>query len=100
MGLNVKAPTSEQVKGTFESVIGKYQPETDTGRYVAGVGEFVPAAMAGPGGVVRKTAMSVIPGVATTLTGDLTDQNPYAKAAAGIVAGPRNCSRRHRPTKR
>lgn len=99
MGLNIKAPTSEQVSGAFESVIGKYQPETDAGRYAAGVGEFVPAAMAGPGGVVRKTAMSVIPGVATTLTGDMTDQNPYAKAAAGIVAGVATAGRGNAGTK-
>ncbi len=87
LGMPINAPTTKDVNSAFESVIGKYSPQTDAGRYAQGVGEFVPAAMAGPGGAVRKTAMSVIPGIATTLTGDLTDQNPYAKTAVGLATG-------------
>lgn len=84
LGLPVDLPTTEDVNKTFESVIGKYTPQTDWGRYARPVGEFAPAAMTGPGGVLRKTAMAVIPGLATEAAGDLTNQNPYAKAIAGI----------------
>lgn len=87
LGLNIQAPTTEDVRSIVEPITGKYQPQTDAGRYAKGIGEFVPGAMAGPGGFVRKTAMAVMPGVATTLVGDMTDQNPYAKAGAGILAG-------------
>lgn len=80
-------PTTPDVNAAFESVLGpKIQPQTDAGRYARTIGEFAPAAMAGPGGLVRKAAMSVIPGVAVEGTGDLTGDNPYAKAAAGITA--------------
>lgn len=80
-------PTTPDVNAAVESVIGpKYQPETDWGRYAGTIGEFAPAAMAGPGGIVRKAAMAVVPGLAVEGTGDLTGDNPYAKAAAGITA--------------
>lgn len=99
LGLNIKAPTSEDVRSVIEPITGKYSPKTDAGRYAKGVGEFVPAAVAGPGGVVRKAAMAVVPGVASTLAGDLTDQNPYAKVGAGILAGVATAGRGNAGTK-
>lgn len=79
-------PTTPDVNRAVESVIGpKYQPETDWGRYARTIGEFAPAAAAGPGGLVRKGAMAILPALVTEITGDLTNQNPYAKAGAGIL---------------
>lgn len=100
LGLAIPAPTTPQVNAAFESVIGpKYQPQTDAGQYARGIGEFAPAAIAGPGGVARKTAMAVVPGVAVEAAGDLTDGNPYAKAAAGITAGVLTAGRGNAGTK-
>jgi hypothetical protein len=88
LGLAIPAPTTQQVNETVESVIGpKYQPQTKAGEVFRTIGEFAPAAAAGPGGVVRKTAMAVVPGLAVEAADELTDGNPYAKAGAGIAAG-------------
>lgn len=100
MGLALPAPTTEQVNTAFESVIGpKYQPQTKAGEAARSVGEFAPAAMAGPGGVARKTAMAVVPGLAVEATDELTGGNPYAKAGAGIVAGVMTAGRGNAGTK-
>jgi hypothetical protein len=80
-------PTSQDIGKFAESIIGpKYQPQTDVGRYVGSVAEMVPAAAAGPGSLIRKGAMAVLPGVAMEATKDVTGGNPVAEAAAGIGA--------------
>lgn len=80
-------PTTTDVNRAFESVIGpKYSPQTDVGRYFGSVAEMVPSAIAGPGSLVRKGAMAVIPGVAMEATKDVTGGNPAAEAAAGVAA--------------
>lgn len=88
LGLALPMPTTEQVNTAFEGVIGpKYQPKTGYGEVANTIGEFAPAAMAGPGSVVRKTAMAVVPGLAVEAADAVTDGNPYAKAGAGVAAG-------------
>jgi hypothetical protein len=80
-------PTSEDVGAFAESIIGpKYKPETDVGRYVGSVAEMVPAAVAGPGSLIRKGAMAVLPGVAMEAAKDVSGGSPVAEAAAGIGA--------------
>jgi hypothetical protein len=80
-------PTSQDVGRAVEGVIGpKYKPETDIGRYVGSIGEMVPAAVAGPGSLIRKGAMAIAPGVAMEGTKDVTGGNPAAEAVAGVAA--------------
>lgn len=80
-------PTTTDVNRFAESIIGpKYQPQTDVGRYVGRTAEMVPAAVAGPGSLVRKGAMAVLPGVAMEATKDVTGGSPMAEAAAGVAA--------------
>jgi hypothetical protein len=80
-------PTSGDVGAFAESIIGpKYKPQTDVGRYVGSVAEMVPAAVAGPGSLVRKGAMAVLPGVAMEATKDVTGGNPAAETVAGVAA--------------
>lgn len=80
-------PTTTDVNRAFESVIGpKYSPQTDVGRYFGSVAEMVPSAIAGPGSLVRKGVMAVVPGVAMEATKDVTGGNPAAEAAAGVAA--------------
>lgn len=91
------APTSEQVRGATTPVLGEeYQPQTTAGDYARSLGEFAPAAALGPGGLVRKTAMTAIPAIGSEIAGQLTEgtqAEPYARAAGaltgGIVAGGR-----------
>jgi hypothetical protein len=99
-GLSIPAPTTEQINTTVESVIGpKYQPQTKAGEVVRTIGEFAPAAAAGPGTFARKTAMAVIPGLAVEAADELTEGNPYAKVGAGIGAAVLTAGRGNAGTK-
>lgn len=100
MGIVPQLPTTEKISAGVESVIGpKYQPQTKAGEVVRTIGEFAPAAFGGPGGIVRKGAMAVIPGLAVEAADELTEGNPYAKAAAGIAAGVLTAGRGNAGTK-
>ena len=85
--MGMKFPTTKQIGSIVNPITGQYSPQTTAGRWTESVGEMVPAAVAGPGSVARKTAMAVIPGVSMAAVGDMTDQNAYAKAGAGILTG-------------
>lgn len=83
---------SGDIQKAVESQTGEfYKPQTTAGKYAETVGEFVPSAMAGPGGVVRKLAMqAAVPGVASEAAGQATEGTalePYARAAAAVGAG-------------
>lgn len=85
-------PTSGSLTKNLESVTGElYKPQTTAGHYAETIGEFLPATIAGPGGVARKVGMqAVIPGAASEAAGQATQGTalePYARAAAGIGAG-------------
>lgn len=85
-------PTNESLIKNVEGVTGEfYKPQTTPGHYAETVGEFVPAAAAGPGGLIRKLFMqAVVPGVASEAAGQATagtPLEPYARAGAGIAAG-------------
>ncbi|MGC2077901.1 MAG: hypothetical protein WA728_18100, partial [Xanthobacteraceae bacterium] len=70
------------------------QPQTTRGQYARTVGEFVPAALTGEGGIVRRAAQAVVPAVASQASGDAaqaagaspTTQDAI-KAAVAIAAG-------------
>jgi hypothetical protein len=85
------APTTDDIQRTTTSVIGDtYQPQSTAGEFAKTVGEFAPAAVAGPGGVARKAVMAVVPAVASEAAGQATegtDAEPYARAAAAILGG-------------
>lgn len=85
-------PTNESLTKHVEDVTGElYKPQTTPGHYAETVGEFVPAALAGPGGVARKLALqAALPGVASEAAGQATagtPLEPYARGAAAITAG-------------
>jgi hypothetical protein len=89
-----KPPTygSADIKSLVEKNIGElHKPETTAGKYAETVGEFVPAALMGPGGVARNVVtQAVIPGLAAEGASQATEGSaiqPYAKAAAAIAAG-------------
>jgi hypothetical protein len=84
-------PTSQSIQSGVEDVTGKfYQPQTTAGKYAQTIGEFAPAVFSGPGGLLRKTAQTVIPGAASEAAGEATEGTalePWARAGAGIVGG-------------
>jgi hypothetical protein len=81
-------PSAQQMSDAVHGHDGtkEYQSQSTAGKYSRAVGEMLPSALAGPGGVVRKTAMTVIPAVAGQAVGDATG-NEYAKAGAQILTG-------------
>lgn len=85
------APTSAGIQGAVESVTGPfYEPKSTVGEFAQTVGEFAPGAIAGPGGVLRKAAMTAIPGVLSEGAGQATKGTavePVARAAAGLAGG-------------
>lgn len=82
-------PTSQDVQGAVETVTGPFRkPQNQLERDAETAGEFLPAALAGPGGLARKVVLQdAIPAAATIAAGRLSDQNPYVKALAGFLAG-------------
>lgn len=84
-------PTSAEVTQGIERATGPlYTPRGTAGKFAQTVGEFIPSAVAGPGGVVRKAAMAVAPGVTSEAAGQAaegTAYEPAARIAGGIVGG-------------
>lgn len=85
-------PTNESLTKNLESVTGPLgKPETTAGKYAETVGEFVPAAATGPGGLIRKAiTQAVIPGLASEAAGEATEGSalePYARAVGGVAGG-------------
>lgn len=84
-------PTSAEITQNVERVTGPlYTPRGTAGEFAEPVGEFVPSAIAGPGGLVRKAAMAVVPGVASEAAGQAAEgtvYEPAARIAGGIVGG-------------
>lgn len=68
---------------------GGYEPQTTAGEYARTVGQMAPNALLGPGGVVRRTASVVLPGVASEAAGQATEGSQYEPLAraAGAVGG-------------
>jgi hypothetical protein len=82
-------PTSHDIQGQVEKVTGEFRkPQNQTEADAETFGEFLPAAIAGPGSMARKLVLQeAIPATTTVVAGRLTDQNPYVKALAGFLAG-------------
>lgn len=85
---NYDALTSGQIQRGAESITGKLpEPETIPGKVAANAIEFAPAMLGGPGGLISKAIARVAaPAAAVTAVGELTNDNPYAKLAAGLAA--------------
>ncbi|BBB99401.1 hypothetical protein [Bradyrhizobium elkanii] len=84
-----EVPTSQDIQGAVETVTGPFRkPQNQNEADAETVGEFLPAALAGPGGIARKVAtQAIVPAAAAITAGRLSDQNPYVKALAGFLGG-------------
>jgi hypothetical protein len=79
----------KHIQDKYYAGAGPYEPQNTTEKYVQSVGEFVPGAVMGPGGLIAKTAQAVVPGLASEAAGQFTegsDIQPYAKAGAAVLA--------------
>jgi hypothetical protein len=81
----------ESVDRATGAPVMSYKPQTTAGRYARTVGEFVPGAMLGPGGVVRNAVnFAVVPGLASEAAGQATEgtaAEPWARAGAAVATG-------------
>jgi hypothetical protein len=80
----ISSAVQDNVTGPF------YEPQTLLGEYSKTVGEIAPSALMGPGGVARKTAMTVASGVASEAAGQATKgkpAEPYARIVGAISGG-------------
>jgi hypothetical protein len=91
-----KLPTSEDVVNAASDagVPGlHYQPQTTAGEYARTIGEFVPGAMMGPGGVAKSALkFGVAPAVASETAGIAAREvapelEPYARFGGAIAGG-------------
>ena len=84
-------PTSESLTNAVESVAGPmYKPQSTLGEYANTTGQFVAGAVAGPGGIARKAALTVVPSVASEFAGQATEGTafePYARVGGALVGG-------------
>lgn len=68
-----------------------YQPQTTAGKYAETAAEFVPAALAGPGGMARNALrFGVAPGLASEAAGQATQGGPLetpARIGAALATG-------------
>jgi DNA-binding GntR family transcriptional regulator len=89
VGAPPEFPTSHDIQGQVEKVTGEFRkPQNQTEADAETVGEFLPAALAGPGSLARKVVtQDVVPAAASIVAGRYSDQNPYVKALAGFIAG-------------
>jgi len=83
-------PNAETIQKGVESVTGEfYKPQTTEGKYAQTIGEFAPNAIV-PGGLIRRTAQTVVPAVASEYAGQATEgtkYEPYARVGAALAGG-------------
>lgn len=82
-------PTSDEIQHGVEAVTGEFRkPQNQAEADAQTVGEFLPAAVTGPGSLARKVILQdALPAASTIVAGRYSDQNPYVKALAGFLAG-------------
>lgn len=84
-------PDYGDYKTAVEGVTGKfYEPKTVAGQYARTVGEFAPAAVGGPAGMLNRAARVVAPAVASETAGQLAEGTGYegvARAVGGLAGG-------------
>lgn len=82
---NIQADLERNLTGPL------HQPRTRAGKFVERAVEFVPSALAGPGGVVRNAiTYGAVPGLASEAAGQMTEGSPvepYARGVAAVGAG-------------
>lgn len=101
-GLRSEGVTTPDIQKTTNQFMGPgYESKTRPGRYTGAVVEQLPGMVIGPGGKMAKIAAAVLGGVGGEAAGELSGNNPWAKAggsmigalAGGRVPGPAQTTR-------
>lgn len=89
--MNPFAASTKDIQGATTGLVGEhYQPQTTAGEYARTAGQFAPAAVAGPGSVLRKAAMTAVPAIASETAGQATKgtaAEPYARSIGALAGG-------------
>lgn len=85
-------PTSAGIRSAVEGVTGPLpDAQTTPGKYAETIGEFAPAALAGPGGLIRRAiTQAIVPGALSEAAGQATEgtgAEPYARIAGALAGG-------------
>jgi hypothetical protein len=85
------APTSRDIQSKIEEQTGEfYKPKTTAGKYAQTMGEFLPAAAAGPGRMVPKLVSALAGGAGSEAAGQATEgtkAEPYARVLGAVAGG-------------
>lgn len=96
-------PTTETIRGVTNAVVGDpRESQTTAGQFARSVGEFLPAAAAGPGSAATKLAVAAGGGIGAEAGGQLTEgtsAEPVARAIGGIAGGLAGASNINRVAK-
>lgn len=83
--------TSQGLNDAIQKHIAPFhEPQTTSGKYAQTIGEFAPAALGGPEGLLPKVASAVIPGAASEFAGQQTAGTalePWARTGAAVLGG-------------
>lgn len=87
----LSGPTAETIQKNVEDYTGEFRkPQTVAGKYAQTVAEFAPAAVAGPGGIVRRGVGAVTAGLGSESAGQATEGSPvepYARVLGAVAGG-------------
>ena len=85
------APTSRDIQSKIEEQTGEfYKPKTTAGKYSQTMGEFLPAAAAGPGRMTPKLISALAGGAGSEAAGQATkgtNAEPYARVLGAVAGG-------------
>ncbi|ANW00688.1 hypothetical protein [Bradyrhizobium icense] len=86
-----EAPSSGTIQKAVEGVTGDfYKPKTTAGEYAQTAGEFLPAAVGGPGGAIARGARVLVPAVTSETAGQATKgtaAEPVARFLGALAGG-------------
>jgi len=81
-------PSSDTIKGWVQKVTGPfYEPKNQAERDAKTTGNYTATAALNPGGAARKLLAAGAGAAADIVAGHYSEENPYVKALAGVLAG-------------
>jgi hypothetical protein len=87
----ISLPGGSDIVRGIESITGELpKPQTTAGQYAGTIAEFAPAAAIGPGTIVQRLAMALVPAVASESAGQVTKETaaePYARLVGALAGG-------------
>lgn len=89
-GINFGASGADLKSDAESAGVKFHSPQTTAGEYARTIGQFIPGAAAGPGGVVARGVQAVVPAVASEAAGQLVKGSSIeqpVRIASALLAG-------------